>query len=51
MVVGLCDRIAVLDHGEKIADDKPDAIIANPAVIEAYIGKDEEAEVGLLAAH
>ncbi|MED1949028.1 ABC transporter ATP-binding protein [Brevibacillus centrosporus] len=51
MVVGLCDRIAVLDHGEKIADDKPDAIIANPAVIEAYIGKEEDAEVGLLAAH
>ncbi|MDR7317324.1 hypothetical protein [Brevibacillus nitrificans] len=50
-VVGLCDRVAVLDHGEKIADDKPDAIIANPAVSEAYIGKEEDAEVevGLLA--
>ncbi|NHC40448.1 ABC transporter ATP-binding protein [Bacillus sp. MM2020_1] len=42
MVVGLCDRIAVFDHGEKIADDKPEEIISNPAVIEAYIGKEDD---------
>ncbi len=42
MVIGLCDRIAVFDHGEKIADDKPEAIISNPAVIEAYIGKEDD---------
>lgn len=41
MVVGLCDRVAVLDHGEKIADDKPEAITSNPTVIEAYIGKED----------
>lgn len=46
MVVGICDRVVVLDHGEKIADDQPEAIISNPAVIEAYIGK-EESERGV----
>lgn len=51
MVVGLCDRVAVLDHGEKIADDKPDAIISHPAVIEAYIGKEDGEEVSGDAKH
>ncbi|MFD0825401.1 ABC transporter ATP-binding protein [Neobacillus sp. M.A.Huq-85] len=40
-IMGLCDRIAVFDHGEKIADDEPELIISNPAVIEAYIGKED----------
>ncbi|MDR6997835.1 ABC transporter ATP-binding protein [Neobacillus niacini] len=49
-VMGLCDRIAVFDHGEKIADDNPEAIISNPAVIEAYIGKEDvEGEIGYAA--
>ncbi|MGG4495956.1 ABC transporter ATP-binding protein [Brevibacillus reuszeri] len=39
MVTGLCDRIAVLDHGVKIADDIPEVVISNQEVIEAYIGK------------
>lgn len=42
LVVELCDRMVVLDHGERIAEGKPDAVISNPDVIEAYIGKDDE---------
>ncbi|HEX5392401.1 MAG TPA: ABC transporter ATP-binding protein [Rhodocyclaceae bacterium] len=38
LVMGLCDRLAVLDYGEKIAEDVPEAVQKNARVIEAYLG-------------
>jgi len=38
LVMGLCDRVAVLDYGKKIAEDVPAAVRCNPAVVEAYLG-------------
>lgn len=43
-VMGLCDRIAVLNFGRIIAEGNPDDIRTNPDVIEAYLGRDDEEE-------
>jgi len=42
-VMGLCDRIAVLNFGRIIAEGSPDEIRNNPEVIEAYLGKEDAA--------
>ena len=39
LVMGICERILVLDYGETIAEGIPQAIQSNPEVIKAYLGE------------
>jgi len=39
VIMGLCDRLTVLHHGEKISEGKPQDVIKDEAVIKIYLGK------------
>ncbi len=42
MIMSICDRIMVLNYGRVICLDTPSQVRADPAVIEAYLGTDDE---------
>lgn len=43
MMMNLCDRVVVMHHGRKIADGVPQNVVADPAVVKAYMGGMEDA--------
>ena len=40
VVMGVCDRIVVIDHGVKIAEGVPSAVANDPEVVRVYLGRE-----------
>ena len=40
VVMSTCDIVSVLDHGQKISEGKPEVVKNDPAVVEAYLGRE-----------
>ena len=47
LVQAVADRVCVLDYGSKLADGKPEAVLSNPAVLEAYLGREAGKKVAM----
>ena len=47
IVQAVADRVCVLDYGSKLADGEPQAVLSNPAVLEAYLGREAGKKIGV----
>ena len=45
VVMGISDRVTVMDEGKKIAEGIPEEVYSNPKVIDAYLGEDEDEDM------
>ena len=48
LVLDICDRIYVMDHGDVIAEGSPDEIMRDPHVLEAYLGERAAQQAGVI---